>query len=36
LFSQLAPESIGNDYLAVGTVEKNAWKEGLKQQQSLA
>ena len=35
LFSQLDPESIGNDYLAVGTVEKSAWKEGLKQQQSI-
>jgi hypothetical protein len=35
LFSQLAPESIGNDYLAVGTVEKSAWKEGLKQQQAM-
>ncbi len=36
LFSQQAPESIGNDYLAIGTVEKSVWKEGLKQQQSLA
>jgi 5-methylcytosine-specific restriction endonuclease McrA len=36
LFSQMSPESIGNDYLAIGTVEKSAWKEGLKQQQSLA
>jgi hypothetical protein len=35
LFSQQAPESIGNDYLAMGTVEKSAWKEGLKQQQSI-
>jgi hypothetical protein len=35
LFSQMAPESIGNDYLTIGTVEKNAWKEGLKQQQSI-
>lgn len=35
LFSQLAPDAIGNDYLAVGTVEKSAWKEGLKQQQSI-
>lgn len=34
LFIRLAPESIGNDYLAIGTVEKSAWKEGLKQQQS--
>jgi hypothetical protein len=35
LFSQLAPDAIGNEYLAVGTVEKSAWKEGLKQQQSI-
>jgi hypothetical protein len=35
LFSQLAPDAIGNDYLAIGTVEKSAWKEGLKQQQSI-
>ncbi|MCY7368727.1 MAG: hypothetical protein LH474_11320 [Chamaesiphon sp.] len=35
LFSQLAPDAIGNDYLAVGTVEKSVWKEGLKQQQSI-
>ncbi len=35
LFSQMAPESIGNDYLAIGTVEKSVWKEGLKQQQSI-
>jgi hypothetical protein len=35
LFSQQAPDVIGNDYLAVGTVEKSAWKEGLKQQQLI-
>jgi hypothetical protein len=35
LFSQLAPDAIGNDYLAVGTVEKSVWKEGLKQQHSI-
>jgi len=35
LFSQQAPDVIGNDYLAIGTVEKSAWKEGLKQQQSI-
>jgi hypothetical protein len=34
LFIQQAPDTIGNDYLAVGTVEKSVWKEGLKQQQS--
>jgi hypothetical protein len=32
LFSQQAPEAIGNDYLTIGTVDKNVWKEGLKQQ----
>jgi len=31
LFSQLAPERIGNGYLIIGTAEKNAWREGLKQ-----
>ena len=35
LFSQQAPDTISNEYLAVGTVEKSAWKEGLKQQQSI-
>jgi hypothetical protein len=35
LFIQQAPEVVGNDYLAVGTVEKSVWKEGLKQQQSM-
>jgi hypothetical protein len=34
LFRQQAPEAIGNDYLAIGTVEKNVWKEGLKQNQT--
>ncbi len=35
LFSHLAPDSIGNEYLAIGTVEKSAWKEGLKQNQTI-
>jgi hypothetical protein len=35
LFSQHNPDTIGNDYLAVGTVEKSAWKEGLKQNQTI-
>jgi hypothetical protein len=35
LFLQTAPDIIGNDYLAVGTVEKSVWKEGLKQQHSI-
>jgi hypothetical protein len=25
----------GNDYLAIGTVEKSVWKEGLKQNQTI-
>lgn len=35
LFSQQAPDTIGNDYLAIGTVEKSVWKEGLKQNQTI-
>jgi 5-methylcytosine-specific restriction endonuclease McrA len=35
LFSQLAQEAIGNGYLIIGTVEKDAWRKGLKQPQSL-
>jgi hypothetical protein len=35
LFSQLDPAAIGNDYMVMGTVEKSAWKEGIKQQQSI-
>jgi hypothetical protein len=35
LFSQYHPDTIGNDYLAIGTVEKSAWKEGLKQNQAI-
>ncbi len=31
LFRQFDPEVIGNDYLIIGTVEKKAWREGLKQ-----
>jgi hypothetical protein len=34
LFIEQAPDTIGNDYLAVGTVEKSVWKEGLKQNQT--
>lgn len=33
LFSQLAQEAIGNNYLIIGTVEKDAWRKGLKQPQ---
>jgi hypothetical protein len=35
LFIQKAPDSIGNDYLAIGTVEKSAWREGLKNPQAM-
>jgi 5-methylcytosine-specific restriction endonuclease McrA len=35
LFIEQAPEVVGNDYLAIGTVEKSVWKEGLKQQQVM-
>jgi hypothetical protein len=35
LFSQSAPNTIGNDYVAVGTVEKSVWKEGLTQNKSI-
>ena len=31
LFRQCDPEAIGNDYLIIGTVEKAAWRKGLKQ-----
>jgi hypothetical protein len=35
LFIEQAPDVIGNDYLAVGTVEKSAWREGQKQNQTI-
>jgi hypothetical protein len=35
LFSRQAPDAIGNNYLAIGTVEKSVWREGLKQNQSI-
>lgn len=28
-FQKLAPETIGNDYLVIGTVDKAVWKQGL-------
>ncbi len=31
LFLQFDPEVIGNGYLIIGTMEKGAWREGLKQ-----
>jgi hypothetical protein len=35
LFIQRLPDSIGNNYLAIGTVEKSVWRQGLKQQQVI-
>jgi hypothetical protein len=35
LFSQSAPDAIGNEYFAVGTVEKSVWKEGLTQNKAI-
>jgi hypothetical protein len=35
LFSQQAPNVIGNDYLAIGTVEKSVWQEGVKQHKAI-
>lgn len=29
MFTQHAPEHIGNDYVVLGTVEKKVWKQGL-------
>jgi hypothetical protein len=35
LFIEKAPDVIGNDYLAVGTVEKSVWKAGLEKNQAM-
>ena len=35
-FSQLVPQDIGNNYLILGTVEKRAWRAGLKLPKSFA
>jgi hypothetical protein len=35
LFTQLAPEAIGNNYMAMGTIEKSVWREGLKEQKDI-
>ncbi len=35
LFSERDPSVIGNDYLIIGTVERQAWREGMKQPQPL-
>lgn len=34
VFQRNAPEVLGNEYLIVGTVEKKAWREGMKQPQN--
>jgi hypothetical protein len=36
MFSQHDPEVVGNEYLIIGTVEKNTWREGLQQPKSIA
>jgi hypothetical protein len=36
LFRQYGPKVIGNDYLIIGTMEKNAWREGLEQPKAIA
>lgn len=35
MFRQYEPGVIGNDYLIIGTVEKKAWREGLKQPKEM-
>jgi len=30
VFSRIAAEKIGNEYLVIGTVDKNMWEEGVK------
>lgn len=32
MFSELAPEVVGNDYFVIGTVERKVWKRGLEEQ----
>jgi hypothetical protein len=36
VFSQNEPGAIGNDYLILGTVERKAWREGMKQPKAVA
>ena len=36
LFTQRDPSVIGNDYLMIGTVERQAWREGMEQPKPLA
>lgn len=35
LFSQTEPETVGNEYLIIGTVEKRSWREGIQQTKSV-
>jgi hypothetical protein len=35
LFSQTEPETVGNEYLIIGTVENNSWLENLQQTKPL-
>ncbi|RLC70155.1 MAG: hypothetical protein DRI52_07620 [Chloroflexi bacterium] len=35
LFAEHDPTLIGNDYLVIGTVERRAWREGMKQPKSI-
>ncbi|MFQ5854669.1 MAG: hypothetical protein ACE5LU_03355 [Anaerolineae bacterium] len=35
LFAEIDPSIIGNDYLVIGTVERPAWREGVKQPKSI-
>lgn len=35
LFAERAPSVIGNDYLVIGTVERTAWREGMKQPKGI-
>lgn len=36
MFTQYDPEVIGNDYLIMGTMERKAWREGMRQPKSVA
>ena len=36
LFSRMAPEAVGNDYLILGMVEKTTWREGLQRPKAVA
>jgi len=31
VFAELEPEAIGNPYLVLGTMEKKAWRKGMKE-----